>query len=66
MQHFEEGGNEEGGNEEGWLRRRVDIRRGKEEGGKEKGMECLETPISCDIPDIHVTLLDIPGIPVTS
>ena len=66
MQHFEEGGNEEVENEEGWLRRGVEIRRGKEEGGNEKGWSVLKNPISCDIPDIHVTLLDIPGIPVTS
>ena len=35
MQHFEEGGNEKGGNEEGELKRRVEIRTGKEEDGNE-------------------------------
>ena len=35
IQHFEEGGNKEGGNKEGGLRKRVEIRRGKEEGGNE-------------------------------
>ena len=66
IQHFEEGGNEEGGNKEGGLRKRVEIRRGKEEGGNEKGWSVLKNPIPCDIPDIHVTLLDITVILVTS